>query len=121
MNTEIISSTGPWCAGRKHLGDPIDIRRHDQYGRIVATVPMGEKRDDLRACANATLIASAPAMDIALRLLTHGLARIERNGTLIEFCFDGMRHIFDGDWTVLIQSIGWNKAHDAITDALEAA
>lgn len=60
--------------------------------------------------ANARLIADAPAMELALRLISEGHARIERTGSLREFCFGGIRYLMNGDWNSLMDVIGWDKA-----------
>jgi hypothetical protein len=67
--------------------------------------------------ADANLIAAAPAMDLALSLLCAGLAKIDRFGDLVEFCFDGLRYSHNGDWAALLDLIGWDKARAAIAKA----
>lgn len=69
--------------------------------------------------ANARLIAAAPAMDLALSMISCGVARIERCGRLEEFCFDGLRYCLNGDWNALFDVIGWEKARAAIAKATE--
>jgi len=69
--------------------------------------------------ANARLIAAAPAMAIALKLIELKLARFEVSpvGILVEFCFDGLRHVFSGDWCSTITGCGWDKCRAAIAKA----
>lgn len=70
--------------------------------------------------ANAQLLTAAPAMEMALSLISWRLARIERSTTcptLVEFCFDGIRYCLNGDWGALINVIGWDRARAAIASA----
>lgn len=66
---------------------------------------------------DARLIAAAPAMDLALQMLTLGVSRLEINGSLQEFCFNGIRYCLNGDWDALLNCIGWNEARAAIAQA----
>lgn len=82
-----------------------------------------EERDrrptQAEALGNAKLFAAAAAMEVALELLTLGLARIERSSvcpTLVEFCFNGLRFSMNGDWNGLIGIVGWDKARAAIAE-----
>ncbi len=68
--------------------------------------------------ANARLIADAPAMHLALEMISVGVARIERSGRFREFCFGGLRYgMSDDSWTRLIAVIGWDRARAAIAKA----
>lgn len=67
-----------------------------------------------RAYADEVLRAQAPAMLMALELISLGLARIERSGQLQEFCFNGLRYILNGNWTDLINVIGWDKVQKEV-------
>lgn len=71
--------------------------------------------------ATIRMIMQAPAMRLALRMIALGIARIERTGTLEEFCFNGLRYSMNGDWNGLLHVIGWNKARAAVTKAGGAA
>jgi hypothetical protein len=66
-----------------------------------------------------------PARELALTLLTLGLARIERSPhvpDLAEFCFDGLRYHINGDcdWVRLLSVIGWGRARAAIASRQKA-
>lgn len=63
--------------------------------------------------ANATLIAAAPAMDLILSLIRHGVARIES----FELCFNGMRYSHNDDWNRVLSVIGWDVARAALSRA----
>jgi hypothetical protein len=66
--------------------------------------------------ANAHLIAAAPAQDIILELCRLGLGRFD--STTQEFCFGGLRvSACDGDWTIVINVLGWEKCRAAIRSA----
>jgi len=70
------------------------------------------------APSNLKLIASAPAMHLVLRMIVAGIARIERSGTLVELCFEGLRYSnSDGDWGELMRFIGWDRAAEALAKA----
>ena len=104
-------TNGPWEASEHGDYTDYDSRCIVVLGddcTIRVAVVLGA--DDLETNASARLIASAPAMDIALRLIADGHARIERCGNLREFCFDGIRYCMNGDWNALITVIGWEKA-----------
>lgn len=66
--------------------------------------------------ANAHLIAQAPAQELVLQLLMAGKARFERSGSLVEFCFGGMRYSVEDEpgWNCLLSNIGWDKARAAL-------
>lgn len=88
------------------------------YSRMpTRSNPLGTKTSEAELEAIATLISSAPAMDLALKLLSLGCARIERSGSLVEFCFGGFRYCMNGDWTALMDVIGWERARAAIAKA----
>lgn len=65
---------------------------------------------------DAALIEQAPAMDIVLRLVAAGLARIERPHGLVEFCFRGVRYPVSAgtDWSGVLDVIGWKIARAAL-------
>lgn len=94
-------------------GDP------DQPG-IARIRGVGRGADEVEQEANARLIASAPAMELALRMVSAGIARIERSQTspLVEFCFAGLRYVVSGgDWHGLIRTIGWKDCVEAAAKA----
>ncbi len=103
---------GPWEAGVEYDSDVFagDLQLAD------CDFPQGELTEGVIR-ANARLMAAAPAMELVLALISHGLARIERVGSLVEFCFDGLRYINHGDWNATLGVIGWDKARDAIAKA----
>lgn len=123
-------SKGPWIA-------EVEVNKHGgwQAATQEVTISAGsviistystecaEYPDDETNEANARLMASAPAMDLALSLIACGAARIEpargepgQNGVRA-FCFDGSRYILDGDWNALLEVIGWDKAIAAVENA----
>lgn len=110
---------GPWTRGHSNAGR--DCVWTD--GRVEPDGEMGDEAFwiDCNTESNARLIAAAPAMAIALQMISEGLARIERSGTLREFCFDGIRYVMNGDWNALIDVIGWDRARAAIDKAGGAA
>jgi hypothetical protein len=67
--------------------------------------------------ATVELVVNAPAMALALEMVACGVARLERTGTLTEFCFDGLRYSVHGQWSALMDMIGWDFAHAAIEKA----
>jgi hypothetical protein len=75
----------------------------------AADDPYGPSEEDKH------LITAAPAMELALKLIEIGAARIERSGSLSEFCFDGIRYVMNGDWNALIGVIGWDRAQAKAT------
>lgn len=109
---------GPWHVEDHHhrshgASDVIRVyaeRTPDDPSPWVADVGYGE--------ADARLIASAPAQSLILDMLALGIARLERNGPLVEFCFNGMRYVAsDCDWREIIDVIGWDRARAAIAKA----
>lgn len=102
---------GPWKATWHNGGRFLSIRSGEFVG--VARVNTTNVDRD----ANARLIAAAPAMDMALEMIACGAARIERIGSLTEFCFDGIRYSHNGDWGAMMNVIGWGKARAAIAAA----
>jgi hypothetical protein len=66
---------------------------------------------------NNAILQEAMAMDMTLKLLFSGEARIERTGKLQEFCFRGIRYCHNGSYQSLIHVIGWDKAWEAIGKA----
>lgn len=56
------------------------------------------------------------AQDTIFRMLLNGRARVERTGSVREFCFNGMRYSITGDWEVLVNIIGWAEATAAAND-----
>ena len=113
---------GPW-----EYNDPAKFNQVDGRFSYTAVYARGnafpwrmaevQGPDDKTTIANARLIAAAPAMELALSMISCGVARIERCGRLEEFCFDGIRYCLNGDWNALFNVIGWNKAHAAIAKA----
>jgi hypothetical protein len=81
------------------------------------TMQIGIDTDNTEA--DASLIAAAPAMDMVLSLVALGMARIERSasGALVEFCFKGIRYCHNGDWSALIDVVGWDRCRQALAEA----
>lgn len=72
---------------------------------------------------DANLMADAPAMLLALRMLELGVATMESRpfGKPVKvFVFDGVVHSCpsSGEWTKLLDRIGWNRARIAVASAL---
>lgn len=119
---------GPWKAVRNRWAE-IDVRapaveRETGLDYMVVNNVNGDSTSAPTygtPYANALLISAAPAMDLALQLISEGIARIERVGTLREFCFDGIRYVMNGDWNALIDVIGWDRARAAIEKATGGA
>lgn len=98
----------------------------DEKGRWIAESKGPHGDDSLQyfpeteseMLATAELICRAvnsfEAMDLALRMIAAGIARIERSGTLQEFCFDGIRYCINGDWAGLFSMIGLARARKAL-------
>lgn len=59
---------------------------------------------------------------VALELIVLRLARIEHSADgFTEFCFQGIRHVYDGEWVAVLAAIGWTNARAAITKAQKGA
>lgn len=106
---------GPWKVERMTAGAFVAITANSKP-RSIGTVM---DRPDGSLDANARLLAAAPAMDIVLRMLSLGIARIERSATapLVEFCFNGMRYSVGGDWNGTVGVIGWDRCRAVIAKA----
>ena len=106
---------GPWECGRYHhvVLPVIDLPPSEGGGWAIAHV----YGDNERRADNARLIAAAPAMSLALEMITAGVARIEFecSGQFVEFCFDGIRYSHNGDWNAMLDVIGWDRARAAVT------
>lgn len=93
----------------------------DAKGQLVADCCVFAKHASTESnIANARLVAAAPANDLVLKLLEHGLARIERSGQLVEFCFDGFRYSIDDAlirYSSWLDHIGWDRVRRAIAKA----
>lgn len=120
----VAHTPGPWevcddpdgvyiyLGGRPTENIVCDIigRVYDEEARVSVI-----KSEDL---ANARLIAAAPAQSLILDMLALSIARLERSGPLVEFCFDGLRYVAtDRDWREIIHVIGWDRARAAIDKA----
>lgn len=86
---KIVDPTpGPWMRDK---GRPTILKRDGAaigHFRLVHI--------DLRLCmANASLAAQAPAQSLALEMIAHKIARIERSSYLIQFCFGGKRYVVE--------------------------
>jgi hypothetical protein len=60
------------------------------------------------------------AAQLALEMIQHQVARIERSPTcqtLVEFCFDGLRYVHRGSWAFTVSMIGEPKCRAALTAA----
>jgi hypothetical protein len=75
---------------------------------------LSPRRSGIMCHQNAELIQQSPAMLLALSLIEHGVARIERSGSLSEFCFGGIRYCMNGDWSGLLSIVGWDNARAAL-------
>jgi hypothetical protein len=122
MDGKAQHTPGPWSV--EHSGVAVRAGAILFTQRVYTSRLGGESycHDDFlpQREANAHLSAAAPAMALALDLITYGLARIERSTTcpsLIEFCINGLRYSLDGDWNRLLDVIGWDKARDLIAKA----
>lgn len=106
---------GPWHAAGFCIRDEHD---HD-IAIVESETKWNPPFADGEAEANARLIAAAPAMALLLKLLSYGLARFEVSKTapLCEFCFDGLRYVWIGDYERTLNAIGWDKAEAAIAKA----
>jgi hypothetical protein len=111
MRTESV--TGPWALGPR--GTQVYGTGDDQ--RLVAMCGAATAHPLSEQLANARLVAESPAMTIALEMIACGAARYEREGTLREFCFDGLRYSVRDNWNALFDLIGWDKALAAIAKA----
>jgi hypothetical protein len=87
--------------------------------RAIIIVTDIARRAAPAAAANARLIAAAPAMDACLRLLALGSARIVVTGSLVEFAFNGIRYCHNGDWSAMVNVIGWDIVHAALNEGDE--
>lgn len=111
---KVKAPPGPWLP---MAGMPTNIIGPN--GQRVARCDFDGDFDDPRAVENARLIAAAPAMELALRMISLGIASIKGSTPrFAEFCFDGLRYsMTDGDWNGVIGVIGWDRCEAAIAKA----
>jgi hypothetical protein len=120
-------TSGPWIYGI-HDGsfyifcsdDGMVADGHSDDIGIARMRGVGRGASPAEQEANAQLIAAAPAQDLILRMLSLGIARIERSSTtpLVEFCFGGLRYaVTGGDWNAVVGVVGWNRCLLAIEKA----
>lgn len=114
-----VGTHNDWCVGYDGAENSSALFVLDAKGNVVGASAMRHRSDEVppEVRANAHLFAAAPAMELALALICVGAARIEQCGTLVEFCFDGLRYSHNGDWTALLNCIGWDKARAATAKA----
>lgn len=105
---------GPWFEDDRHIRPVAPNFEGRSY--TIATVSTARKvfrADEVNA--NSRLIACAPAMNLILRVLAAGEARLEGS----EFCFGGMRYsTCGGDWSEMLTTFGlWDRLSAALAKA----
>ncbi len=104
--------------------DPDDLGLLTAAETFAIPCPGREHHDWFRLLdhPDANLMADAPAMLLALRMLELGVATLQAAplSRVPVFTFEGVGHFFpsSGDWTKLFDLIGWNRARAAVDAAL---
>jgi hypothetical protein len=126
MSEQAKHTPGPWVQWRNHLyvfQGPAKENTNQKLigaGHKIADCSDAFNDGDVgidEAYANARLIAAAPAMEIALKLLSLGLARFAPDTS--EFCFGGLRYglpVEGFSWNEIVNLIGWDEARKAIKE-----
>lgn len=103
---------GPWQSAEPWQYDGTAVFTEGNNSKrtnvVLLMFPSGRGQEEKKS-ANRDLILAAPAMDLVLRAISCGIARIERSCKLVEFWYRSIRHqVDDCDWNRLLNSIGWS-------------